>query len=379
VTAPAFFRLKTEGQESFFQGPGMVFLLVKLDDPQAVKISNPWFLELLQNTEGTGSVKTETLAGRSWALRDAVSGEVSIRQGFAYLGTMPVKVEVGVPRAEGKLGDQLRLLLIQNLRRKDYDRLNQGKALAKLGLHARALEELAGVEPTLEVQIQQVASLVALARYDEADKLLKQLETEHPQDLAVQTQRWWLADRSKDYQRALAACRKVSELEKDAHKKIHHKVGEAALLAKLGRHQEAASLYAQARASDDARIDSAIWNSQAWVLVLSGRFREALPLAEKAIQKGKSAANLDTRGRALLELGRWQEAKADFEEILNENVNEPYANYAVGRIMQQEGDKEQARLFYFRYLALAGENAEFADDARQRANEMAGIKAPPER
>ena len=377
VKMPALFKPKTVGSETFFQGPGMAFSLQKLEDPNVVVIDSPAFMDDIRQVEGTSSAITKNLAGRTWALRDGKVGEARIRQGFAYIGTILVKVEVAVAANDSKEGALMRMMLIESMQRKDYDQLNQGKALAKMGLHARALEELAGVEETLEVAVLKVDSLIALSRYDEADKLLARLEEKHPDEKSVLESRWSLCEEKKDYKAALIASQRFMAKVKDPQEKFHRLVDQAELLEELGRGVEARPLYAQARAGyqNKAHIEADILNGQAWSLVLKKRYKEALPLTERALKAEENSANLDTRGRALLELGQLEKAKADYEKILNEDINEPYANYAWGRILEKEGDAEKARLFYCRYVMLAGLEGEFSKDAIERVKKIVGARS----
>jgi membrane associated rhomboid family serine protease/tetratricopeptide (TPR) repeat protein len=373
VDMPALFKPVTIEGNFLFQGPGIGFNLQKLDDPNVVVISNPFFQQALKAAEGTTSVTTQVLAGRTWVLRDADAGPVKVRQAFTYFGVVPIRIEVAVSKGQVKEGEALRAMAMKSLRRKDFDPLSQGKALLKLGLHERALEEFSGLEETREVAVSKVESLTALARYDQAEALLARLEKEHPKDESVLQRRLVLLENQKKYEAALEACRKVIAAQTDPQQKFHKLVDQADLLEDLGRVSEAQVLYAQARAGyqNKAHIESDILNAQAWNLLQRGRYKEALPLAEQAVKAEANSSTLDTRGRALLEMGQVARAKADFEKVLNDDFNLPYANYAMGRILQEESDAEKARIFLYRYLALAGPEAEFAADAQERLSAMA--------
>lgn len=368
VPLPSLFRWKTAEGETFLQGPGLVVLLTKLDEANEVVIDNPAFQESLQKAEGTTSVKVEAVAGRTWALRDSSQGGVKFYQAFAFLGTTLAKVEVAVGQGSEKAGLDLRSTAIQGLRVKGSDAAKLGVELSDQGLHTRALQELEGVPETPETAEAKVTSLLALSLFDEAQAELDRLLKTSPESPKLWRLRSELEVEKENLPAAWQAYAKSETLEKDLQEKYHRMVDGAGLLQKLGRSAEAEALYAKARAGFDqkAHIESDIWNKKAWILVRSKRYKEALPLAEKAVKAEENRATLDTRGRAFLELGQYDKAKADFDKVLNQDFNQPYANYAYARILDHEGDQEKARFFYSRYLSLAGGKGEFTADVLKR-------------
>ena len=58
----------------------------------------------------------------------------------------------------------------------------------------------------------------------------------------------------------------------------------------------------------------------------------------------------DCLGKAYLELGRWDEAIAEFERILRLNQNYPLAQFHLAQAYERKGQRDQARAAYERFL-----------------------------
>jgi tetratricopeptide (TPR) repeat protein len=93
-----------------------------------------------------------------------------------------------------------------------------------------------------------------------------------------------------------------------------------------------------------------LWNERCWVRAITGAADEALADCNEAIRLGPaSAAKFDSRGFALLKLGRWQSAIADFDAALRLDPRLPgslygrgFAHLKLGNVAAGRADTEAA-------------------------------------
>ncbi len=87
-----------------------------------------------------------------------------------------------------------------------------------------------------------------------------------------------------------------------------------------------------------------------------GRTDEALNRFRAALQQRAVEWNIDSfedcLANALLELGRNDEAMAEYERILKINPNYPLAQYRLGQAYERKGDRDKAREAYQRFLQV---------------------------
>lgn len=119
-----------------------------------------------------------------------------------------------------------------------------------------------------------------------------------------------------------------------------------------GRYGEA--LVAYNRALDLRPDDPLTYNNRALLYVSTGNLPEALADANRAVELGRTANRLDTRGYVYLKLGRYQEALADYEEVF-QLATQPSPYYHLGRGLALTGlsDKTRARPDLEKGLELA--------------------------
>jgi tetratricopeptide (TPR) repeat protein len=60
----------------------------------------------------------------------------------------------------------------------------------------------------------------------------------------------------------------------------------------------------------------------------------------------------DCLANAYLELGRWDDAVAEYERLLRLNPNYPLAEYHLGQAYERKGRHDRARAAYERFLEI---------------------------
>jgi tetratricopeptide (TPR) repeat protein len=87
-----------------------------------------------------------------------------------------------------------------------------------------------------------------------------------------------------------------------------------------------------------------------------GRTAEALEHFKEAQQHNKLYWNIDPfedcLANAYLELGRFDEAIAEYERLLSSNPNYPLAHYHLAQAYERKGEPDQARAAYLRFLEV---------------------------
>lgn len=85
-------------------------------------------------------------------------------------------------------------------------------------------------------------------------------------------------------------------------------------------------------------------------LLEEGDFQQAtVPLAEAARREPEKSSVREALGRAFFRTGRFAEAVAEFEAIVETHPVDDYAHFCLGRALTKTGDAERAR----HHLALA--------------------------
>jgi tetratricopeptide (TPR) repeat protein len=88
----------------------------------------------------------------------------------------------------------------------------------------------------------------------------------------------------------------------------------------------------------------------------SGQTAEAIVHFQEALRHSPPLWNIDAYedclANAYLELGRLDEAIAEYERILRLNPNYPLAQYHLGRAYERKGQHERARAAYERFLQI---------------------------
>ncbi len=100
-----------------------------------------------------------------------------------------------------------------------------------------------------------------------------------------------------------------------------------------------------------------IWEYLHGVTALrEGRTDEALNRFRAALKHRAVEWNIDSfedcLANALLELGRHDEAMAEYERILKINPNYPLAHYRLGQVYERKAERERARAAYERFLQV---------------------------
>lgn len=372
LTLPALFSPLAVEKEELLAGPGMAVGLLTVPEPNLVEISNPVFTESLASAKGTSPVTQDKVKGRTWICRKLKTKDAAVHHAFAYYGDQMVKIETASAKEKPEVAEALSAMAQRSLKPKDHDPLLAGRELIQNGLYARGLEELAEVEETTEVKLLKATALCGLSRYEAARPLVESLVKSAPENRDFLSLQRSLLQDTEEWAAALKLNAKIEKLSMAGPPRNRQVARRVLALLRLGRREEAMALKAQLLATGDAETAAIVYNAQAWDLVLRGRFQEALPPAEKSVQASKGPGNLDTRGRAYLELGRLKEAGEDMDAVLQLRINAPYANYASGRVLEAGGENlELARLCYLRSIMLCGGKADFVRDAQQRADRLA--------
>ncbi len=88
----------------------------------------------------------------------------------------------------------------------------------------------------------------------------------------------------------------------------------------------------------------------------SGRASEAIEKFKEALQHRAPVWNVDAYedclANAYLELGRFDEAIAEYERILRLNPHYPLVHYHLGQVYERRGQRDQARAAYERFLQV---------------------------
>jgi tetratricopeptide (TPR) repeat protein len=100
-----------------------------------------------------------------------------------------------------------------------------------------------------------------------------------------------------------------------------------------------------------------LWEYQrGYVALRQGRAEEALRHFRAALQHRSLEWNIDSfedcLANAYLELGRLDEAIAEYDRILQINPNYPLAHYHLGQAYEGQGDRDQARGAYRSFLRI---------------------------
>jgi tetratricopeptide (TPR) repeat protein len=97
-------------------------------------------------------------------------------------------------------------------------------------------------------------------------------------------------------------------------------------------------------------------NSLGWGLIQLGRYAEALPHLDEALDISPDLNYaLDSRGWAHLGLGNYDAARADFERAIQ--LDEPYSYYGLGALYRELGNNRLALEYVRAYLKSAGDSA----------------------
>jgi tetratricopeptide (TPR) repeat protein/DNA-binding winged helix-turn-helix (wHTH) protein len=93
-----------------------------------------------------------------------------------------------------------------------------------------------------------------------------------------------------------------------------------------------------------------------YVALQSGRAEEAIAHFTEALRHQQVYWSIDPLedclANAYLELGRWDEAIAEYERLLRLNPHYPLAQYRLGQAYERKGEREQARAAYRRFLQI---------------------------
>ncbi len=163
----------------------------------------------------------------------------------------------------------------------------------------------------------------------------------------------WLYLRQGDLAQATAAAKEAAKYDPSA--------GWVALVLALQQHDPAAAKWSAvvfAPANHDSYSERGflrIWEYQrGFVALRQGRGEEAIQhfraaLLHRAVEWHMDSFE-DCLANALLELGRDDEAIAEYEGILKINPQYPLAQYHLGQAYERKGLREQARAAYERFL-----------------------------
>ena len=111
-----------------------------------------------------------------------------------------------------------------------------------------------------------------------------------------------------------------------------------------------------------------IMNNLAWVLIERDRFEEALELTERALNQVDALMPLwDTRGVALMGLGRYDDADQSFERALALIPDHQEVRIHVARLRLKQDRLEEARTAFEELAAMADE---LSDDSRAELDEL---------
>jgi tetratricopeptide (TPR) repeat protein len=121
-----------------------------------------------------------------------------------------------------------------------------------------------------------------------------------------------------------------------------------------------------------------MWEYQrGYVALRQGRADEAFNHFRAALQHRAVEWNYDSfedcLANALLEVGRYEEAIAEYERILQINPNYPLAHYQLGQAYDRKGERAQARAAYGRFLETwqdADADLPEVTAAKQRLSEL---------
>ena len=368
-TLPALFEPGRLGGQDYFEGPGLVVALVEMEEPDLVFITNPWFQHELKQAEGHRSLSTLKVDGRTWLLQESFT-EMALFQAYGYIGEKPLKVEVAVTSDSPEVGSRLIRDIIASLSLKGFSRQAAARRLARQGLAMRVLEELDGEGEEDGLQVERALAYIALNEHEKAGALLDELRKKDPKNPRYLDLERFRRRGSGDASGALALTETLRAQSTSAEQKEFNDMSRAALLLILRRDQEAEAILNGFLARDDKDVKSNAYNLWAWELVSRGEYDKALPLAEKSVALSRNRNNLDTLATAQYGLGLYDEAYATFDETLGLDLNLGNSNFYTAKLLERDGEKRQAVLFYHRYLLLDGKDSPHAEEARRALVEM---------
>ena len=95
---------------------------------------------------------------------------------------------------------------------------------------------------------------------------------------------------------------------------------------------------------------------QGYFYLKSGQADEAMENFKEALEHRPLIWNIDAfedcLANAYLELGRLDEAIAEYQRILKPNPNYPLAHYHLAQVYERKGQPDQARIEYERFLQI---------------------------
>jgi tetratricopeptide (TPR) repeat protein/DNA-binding winged helix-turn-helix (wHTH) protein len=93
-----------------------------------------------------------------------------------------------------------------------------------------------------------------------------------------------------------------------------------------------------------------------YIALKKGKTGEAIEMLKEAVSRRApiwaTDSYEDCLGNAYLELGRLEEATAEYERILRLNPNYPLAQYHLAQAYERKGDRERARAAYERFMQI---------------------------
>ena len=211
--------------------------------------------------------------------------------------------------------------------------------------HERALTDVRAVKvlnPTdIETRRKEVAILVILGRLDEASTAVEALAEREPENTSVLQLVASVKEETADYAAAEAALTTILEADPE-HAPV--RLSRADVRAKAGDLEGARADMAQVRPV--AERSAGMLNNLCWLQAVSGfDLDQALADCDAGLTlRPDDAALLDSRGLALLQLGRPEEALVVYDAALEKRPDQASSIYGRGLALRALNNEAEARV-----------------------------------
>lgn len=245
--------------------------------------------------------------------------------------------------------------------------------VAQAAVHLRRAVE---IQPDLTgVQANLGRALLALGQSGDAVAELEKVAERQPALVEAQINLAWAYLGVKRVGDALAAAQRAVALEPGS-ALARYALGSALLAHR--RHDEAAEQFRACVKQDPKNI--AAWNNLGTLQLLAGRADQAVQAYESALAAAQASASGLPGGlrfnyaQALGQLGRLDQAAAQYRQVIAQEPKRAEAHWFLGQILQQQGQLPEAIAAYRQALGLAQASGD-SDLAAQAAARLSQLQS----
>ncbi|MCA9790468.1 MAG: rhomboid family intramembrane serine protease [Candidatus Eremiobacteraeota bacterium] len=361
LSLPAFFRPASGEKLPCYDALGMRVYLTVAQDLETPAWPDKEQEEILQRALSASSYQTFEAGPRHWlkALNknDVLFGATFVADRF---------VLVGAHAPDPAIKEELfRLLLRVQVESNPWDgayRLLQAGAAPRALVTAEHLSS--NSEHLRQANDIKVMALLTLGRIEEARTTVDEWLALAPDDANAWLCRARLEAEAGHQAAAVKEFKKAMPGLDDWHKSLaRRELG--MVLYHLGRRAEARLVFRELLSQEGSTGRGMAFNTLAWMDLEDGRYAEAVEQATSSIGVVANEHNLDTRGVAYYRLGRFQQAREDFDAALRRDPDFENSLYFRGLTLLELGEGQAARADFEHYLKVAVEGRYRAEAEKQ--------------